>query len=62
MVMCTFTTMLIDRHLYMEPLSTCYVFQGCSPLFLDSVMMACKVELFMPKVSSITNLHFLQIC
>ncbi|MEW5319227.1 MAG: hypothetical protein WDW38_010392 [Sanguina aurantia] len=38
------------RHLYTDPLGTCHIFQGCSPLFLDSVMMACKVELFMPKV------------
>lgn len=44
-----------NRHLYMDPLSTCYMFEGCSPLFLDSVMMACKVELFMPKVSKFSR-------
>jgi hypothetical protein len=38
------------RHLYLEQLRTCYLFQGCRQKFLDAVLSIAKIELFMPKV------------
>jgi hypothetical protein len=38
------------RHLYLEQLRSCYLFQGCRQKFLDAVLSIAKVELFMPKV------------
>ncbi|KAF5831397.1 cyclic nucleotide-binding-like protein [Dunaliella salina] len=38
------------RHLYMEVLKDCYLFHGCKARFLDQVLAAVRMELFMPNV------------
>lgn len=38
------------RHLYMEVLKDCYLFNGCKARFLDQVLAAVRMELFMPNV------------
>ena len=38
------------RHLYLEPLSGCYLFKGCKQQFLDAFLTAARVEMFMPGV------------
>ncbi len=38
------------RHLYLQPLRGCYLFKGCKQRFLDALLSAAKVELFMPGV------------
>eukprot|EP00884_Botryococcus_braunii_P021334 jgi/Botrbrau1/7885/Bobra.9_2s0059.2 len=43
------------RHLYLEQLRSCYLFQGCRQKFLDAVLSIAKVELFMPKVEVVAE-------
>ena len=40
----------VVRHLYATALSACHLYRGTSPMFLDAVMAASRVELFMPNV------------
>ena len=39
----------ILRHLYQSQLHRCYLFADCKPKFLDAVLAAARVELFMPQ-------------
>ncbi|KAJ9532882.1 hypothetical protein QJQ45_010984 [Haematococcus lacustris] len=45
----------VVRHLYAPALQQCYLFRGTSAMFLDAVMSASRVELFMPKVHILTE-------
>ena len=38
-------------HLYLGPVTNCYLFQGCKRKFLDILIPSCHVEMFMPNVS-----------
>lgn len=38
------------RHLYLEPVKGCYLFRKCSRRFLDALITAARVELFLPGV------------
>ncbi|GLC44797.1 hypothetical protein PLESTB_001212900 [Pleodorina starrii] len=38
------------RHLYLHPVRNCYLFRGCKQRFLDALLTAARVELFMPGV------------
>ncbi|PNH09149.1 Potassium channel KAT1, partial [Tetrabaena socialis] len=38
------------RHLYLQPVRGCYLFKGCKQRFLDALLTAARVELFMPGV------------
>ncbi|GLI61751.1 hypothetical protein VaNZ11_004203 [Volvox africanus] len=38
------------RHLYLQPVRNCYLFKGCKQRFLDALLTAARVELFMPGV------------
>jgi hypothetical protein len=40
------------RHLYGEPIAACWLLAGCRQKFVDSLLAAAKVELYMPKVTS----------
>lgn len=40
----------ILRHLYQTPMQQCYLFADCKQKFLDALMAAARVELFMPQV------------
>ena len=40
----------ILRHLYQEPMQSCYLFADCKQKFLDALLAAARVELFMPQV------------
>lgn len=44
--------LLPPRHLYLSELQACYLFKGCQQKFLDAVLAAAHVELFMPKASA----------
>eukprot|EP00775_Hariotina_reticulata_P004102 gene4102-4348_t len=39
----------ILRQLYAAPLHKCYLFENCAVKFLDALLMAARVELFLPK-------------
>eukprot|EP00201_Polytomella_parva_P009588 CAMPEP_0175054834 /NCGR_PEP_ID=MMETSP0052_2-20121109/9726_1 /TAXON_ID=51329 ORGANISM="Polytomella parva, Strain SAG 63-3" /NCGR_SAMPLE_ID=MMETSP0052_2 /ASSEMBLY_ACC=CAM_ASM_000194 /LENGTH=579 /DNA_ID=CAMNT_0016319575 /DNA_START=167 /DNA_END=1902 /DNA_ORIENTATION=+ len=39
------------RHLYLKPVKSCYLFRGCKQKFLEAVLVASRVELFMPGVN-----------
>ena len=41
----------ILRHLYLAPMQTCYIFSDCKEKFLDSLLAAARVELYMPQVT-----------
>ncbi|GLC57329.1 hypothetical protein PLESTB_001212500 [Pleodorina starrii] len=43
------------RHLYLAPVRNCYLFRGCKQRFLDAVLAACRVELFMPGVQIVVE-------
>ena len=38
------------RHLYLQSLKHCYLFNACKPKFMDAVMAACRADMFMPDV------------
>ena len=38
------------RHLYEEPLRSCYLFTGLKAKFLDALMASCRTDLFLPHV------------
>ena len=40
----------ILRHLYLDSLKRCWLFNGCRQKFMDAILAAARVELFMPKV------------
>ena len=40
----------ILRHLYQAPMQNCYLFADCKQKFLDALLAAARVELFMPQV------------
>jgi hypothetical protein len=44
----------LHRHLYLDVLKDCYLFGGCKPRFLDLVLAAVRMELFMPNVSALS--------
>lgn len=39
------------RHLHLEALRSCYLFQGCGLKFLDALLAGARVELYMPQAS-----------
>eukprot|EP00967_Tisochrysis_lutea_P072178 scaffold96132_cov22-Tisochrysis_lutea.AAC.1 len=39
----------------MEVLKDCYLFNGCKARFLDQVLAAVRMELFMPNVSKLLD-------
>ena len=39
----------ILRNLYMKSMEKCYLFKDCKQRFLDAILTAGRVELFMPK-------------
>ncbi|GLI61752.1 hypothetical protein VaNZ11_004204 [Volvox africanus] len=41
---------LVLRHLYLQPVRNCYLFKGCKQRFLDALLTAARVELFLPGV------------
>ena len=43
------------RHLYLECLKHCYLFDSCKPKFLDAVISACRADMFMPDVQLISE-------
>ncbi len=43
------------RHLYLQPVKSCYLFKGCKQRFLDAILQAAKVELFLPGVQIMTE-------
>lgn len=43
------------RHLYLSPLAESYMLRSCKQRFLDALLAAARVELFMPKVSLACN-------
>ncbi|KAG2444347.1 hypothetical protein HXX76_001103 [Chlamydomonas incerta] len=43
------------RHLYMEPMKGCYLFRKCTRRFLDALITAARVELFLPGVEILTE-------
>ncbi len=43
------------RHLYLQPVKSCYLFKGCKQRFLDAILSAARVELFMPGVQILTQ-------
>ncbi|KXZ44423.1 hypothetical protein GPECTOR_68g396 [Gonium pectorale] len=43
------------RHLYLQPVRSCYLFRGCKQRFLDALLTAARVELFMPGVQIMTE-------
>ncbi|GFR43530.1 hypothetical protein Agub_g4626 [Astrephomene gubernaculifera] len=43
------------RHLYLQSIKGCYLFQGCKQRFLDAVLSAARVELFLPGVEILTE-------
>ncbi|KAJ9525282.1 hypothetical protein QJQ45_020813 [Haematococcus lacustris] len=45
----------VMRHIYGNALRMCYLFRGCSAMFLDAVMSMTCVELFMPYVTIINE-------
>eukprot|EP00775_Hariotina_reticulata_P006152 gene6152-6389_t len=45
----------ILRHLYNHSLHTCWMFRGCKQKFLDALLAAAKVELYMPQVTIISQ-------
>ena len=38
------------RHLYLAPMQQCYLFADCKQKFLDALLAAARMELFMPQV------------
>ncbi|KAG2493568.1 hypothetical protein HYH03_008087 [Edaphochlamys debaryana] len=38
------------RHLYLQPVRGCYLFKGCKQRFMDALLTAARVEMFMPGV------------
>lgn len=48
----------ILRHLYLERLQSTYLFRGCGQKFLDAVLAASRLELYMPKVRYRDTLPF----
>lgn len=45
----------ILRHLYQAPMQHCYLFADCKQKFLDALLAAARVELFMPQVPNILS-------
>ncbi|KAL6755507.1 ankyrin repeat-containing domain protein, partial [Haematococcus lacustris] len=43
------------RHLYIKPIKECHLFAGCKPKYLDAVLAAGRVELFMPQEQIIAD-------
>ncbi|KXZ41005.1 hypothetical protein GPECTOR_1004g270 [Gonium pectorale] len=43
------------RHLYLQPIKGCYLFRGCKQRFLDALLTAARVELFLPGVEIVTE-------
>ncbi|KAG2444349.1 hypothetical protein HXX76_001105 [Chlamydomonas incerta] len=43
------------RHLYLEPVKGCYLFKGCQKRFLDAILIAARVEFFLPGVEILTE-------
>ncbi|KAL6763059.1 hypothetical protein V8C86DRAFT_3130307, partial [Haematococcus lacustris] len=43
------------RHLYIKPIKECHLFAGCKPKYLDAVLAAGRVELFMPREQIIAD-------
>ncbi|KAG2447079.1 hypothetical protein HYH02_007829 [Chlamydomonas schloesseri] len=43
------------RHLYMEPVKGCYLFRKCDRRFLDALITASRMELFLPGVEILTE-------
>ncbi|GLC44798.1 hypothetical protein PLESTB_001212800 [Pleodorina starrii] len=43
------------RHLYLQPVRNCYLFRGCKQRFLDALLTAARVELFLPGVEILTE-------
>ncbi|GIL56055.1 hypothetical protein Vafri_11509 [Volvox africanus] len=46
---------LVLRHLYLQPVRNCYLFKGCKQRFLDALLNAARVELFLPGVEIMTE-------
>ncbi|EFJ46902.1 hypothetical protein VOLCADRAFT_92690 [Volvox carteri f. nagariensis] len=46
---------LVLRHLYLQPVRSCYLFKGCKQRFLDALLTAARVELFLPGVEIMTE-------
>ena len=40
----------ILRHLYLAPMQQCYLFADCKQKFMDALLAAARMELFMPQV------------
>ena len=42
------------RHLYLQSLKHCYLFNACKPKFMDAVLASCRTDLFLPNVQLVS--------